>query len=197
VTSAISTRRLARGIALVISLATVQAGACELHTMTLNGLETAHPVSVPVSLATRHAIDNKRISDISRGTRDSKLAALANIEETFHAFDRVVKQQKPLAAPVFSIYLTESGHWAQFVPTELGWTTRLHMPDSDQSAVVVVVSDTAMKSLLSGELMVKDAYQLGLLVPVGDEVNRNRVLAVVQDLLVNFHESRIQKASLN
>jgi hypothetical protein len=71
------------------------------------------------------------------------------------------------------------------------------MPDSDQSAVVVVVSDTAMKSLLSGELMVKDAYQLGLLVPVGDEVNRNRVLAVVQDLLVNFHESRIQKASLN
>ena len=152
---------------------------------------------MPVSLATRQAIDDKRISDISRGTRDSKLAALASIEETFHAFDRAVQQQAPLAAPVFSIYLTESGHWAQFAPTESGWTTRLHMPDSDQSTVIVVVSDTAMKYLLSGELTVKDAHRLGVLVPVGDEPNGNHILTVMQELLVSFYGSEIQKASLN
>ena len=192
-----STRWLARGVALVILLATTPTDACELHTMTLNGLGTAHPASVPVSLATRQAIDDKRISDISRGTRDSKLAALESIEDTFHAFDRAVQQQAPLAAPVFSIYLTESDHWAQFAPTESGWATRLHMPDSDRSTVIVVVSDTAMKYLLSGELTVKDAHGLGVLVPVGEEKNGIRILTVVQELLINFYESKIQQVSLN
>lgn len=120
------TKSLARGIALAISLATAQAGACVLHTMTLNGLETAHPASIQVSLATRQAIDNKRISDIPRGTRESRLSALANIEETFHAFGLVAQNLETATAPVFSIYLTESDHWARFVPAELGWTLQMH-----------------------------------------------------------------------
>ncbi len=194
--SAIDAKGLARGIALVISLATAQAGACELHTMTLNGFETAHPASITVSLATRQAIDNKRIRDIPRGTRESRLSALANIEEKFHAFGLVTQNLETARAPVFSIYLTESDHWARFVPAELGWTLQMHRTNADNSAVIIIVSDTAMKGLLLNQLSIKDAQELGVLVPVGSEANRFRVLAVVQDFLRRFHDRRIQNASL-
>lgn len=53
-----------------------------------------------------------------------------------------------------------------------------------------------MKGLLSRELSIKDAQELGVLVPVGGEANRFRVLAVVQDFLRRFHDRRIQNTSL-
>jgi len=189
--SASSTRWLARGMALVISLATAPAGACELHTMTLNGFETAHPVSVPVSLATRQAIDNKQISDIPRGTREKKLSALADIEKTLLAFGMVVRNQKAQSPTGFSVYLTESDHWLRFLPTELGWNMQLHKADAERNSVVFIVSDTAMKGLLSNELSVRDAEELGVLVPVGGGASKLHILTLMQDLLTKFHSSHM------
>ena len=73
---------------------------------------------------------------------------------------------------------------------------RLDEAGAERSSVVIVVSDTAMKGLLSSELTVKDAQELGVLVPVGGEASSRRVLAVVQNFLFKFRSSRMQKARL-
>jgi hypothetical protein len=194
---AIDARWLARGIALAISLATSQAGACVLHTMTLDGFETAHPAAIQVSLATRKAIDDKRISDIPRETRESRLSALADIERTFHAFGLTAMHQGSSSTPVFSIYLTESDHWIAFTPAESGWAVQLHRSGQEESAVVIVVSDTAMKGLLLNQLSFRDAHKLGMLMLTGGEVDRYRVSTAIQDALARFHATRIQSAGLD
>ena len=96
---------------------------------------------------------------------------------------------------MFSIYLTESDHWTGFTPTEAGWTVQLHKTGEEESAVVTVVSDTAMMGLLLNQLSIEDAQELGMLVLIGDETNRDRVLAAVQEAMVRFHTIRIQSAS--
>jgi len=193
---AINANWLTRGIALAIFLATAQAGACVLHTMTLDGFATAHPASIQVSLATRQAIDDKRITDIPRGTRESRLSALADIEKNFHAFGLTAMHQDSSSTPVFSIYLTESDHWTGFTPTESGWTVQLHKTGEEESAVVIVISDTAMNGLLLNQLSIEDAQELGVLVLIGDETNRYRVLTAVQEALARYNTIRVQTASL-
>jgi len=71
---------------------------------------TAHPANIQVSLATRQAIDDKRIIDIPREIRESRYGALADIEKNFHAFGMTATHQDSSSTPVFSIYLTESDH---------------------------------------------------------------------------------------
>ncbi len=61
----IQPRKLAMGVALATSIASLPVGACMLPIPTIpDGLQTAHPASVSVSVATRHAVDTKSIKDI-------------------------------------------------------------------------------------------------------------------------------------
>ncbi len=174
---------LAGGIAIAISLAAVQADACKLHTMTLNGLQTGHPASVSVSLATRRAVDNDQITELPRATRQSRLDALADIEAALLSAVATLRHPGSAQAPIFSLYLTESGHWIRFIPNASGWTPQHHQAGAEGSEVVVIVSDTAMHGLLLHELTVADAQALGVLVATGDQPGKELALTAIEEWL--------------
>jgi hypothetical protein len=174
---------LAGGIAIAISLAAFHADACKLHTMTLNGLQTGHPASVSVSLATRRAVDNGQISGLPRATRQQRLDAIADVEAVFLSAVVSLRHSGFLQAPVFSLYLTESAHWIRFIPNASGWTVHLHQADAAGSEIVFIVSDTAMRGLLIDELTIADAQALGVLVATGDPPGRELALASIAEWL--------------
>ena len=177
---------LARGIAIAISLAAVQANACKLHTMTLNGLQTDHPASVSVSLATRLALDNGQLTELPQATRESKLNALADVEAAVLSAVSSLSHAGSAHAPVFSLYLTESAHWIRFIPNASGWTPRYHQMSAEDGELVIVVSDTAMWGLLIDELTVADAQALGVMVTSGDHPGKELALSAIRASLDGF-----------
>jgi len=125
------------------------------------GLQTAHPASVTVSVATRKAIDANSIRDIPRHSKQAKLEALRQIDRRFHELTEVAKHLASQESLVFSVYLTESNHWTRFSYAHNHWVVEVHQPPVSPSEVVVVLSDTALLNLLDKALKMRDAQALG------------------------------------
>lgn len=183
----IQARKLAMGVALATSVASFPVGACMLNIPTIpGGLQTAHPASVAVSVATRQAIDAHSIKDIPRLSKQAKLEALQRIEQRFHELTEVAEHlasQEPL---VFSVYLTESNHWTRFNYADNHWVVDAHQPSADPREVVMVLSDTALMNLLDKSLKLREAQALGVLVLSGDADEQQQVTQIFDRFLAAY-----------
>lgn len=178
----IQARKLLMAAALAATVAT-PVSACMLHTPSISGLQIAHPASVSVSVATRHAVDAKAIKDIPRLSQQAKFEALRKIEDHFHQMTEVAQHLAPQEPLVFSVYLTESNHWSRFSYTDNSWAVDPHQPAEDQHEVVMVLSDTALMSLLDKSLQLQDAQALGVLALSGDSETQRRVIEIFDRFL--------------
>lgn len=179
-------RKLATGVVLATAVASFSAGACSVHMADVAGLRAAHPASIGVSVATRRAIDEKRIRDIPRGNLKEKFAALEKIEARFHEFSELL-EGPALAQPlVFSLYLTESNHWSRFRYSNGQWNVKLHQTPPEEPSVVMVLSDTALMNLLDRKLSVDSALELGVLHIAGKPQEISRLARILGQLLDEF-----------
>lgn len=180
----IQVRNLAMGAALAAFFAAHPLWACKLHIPTnYDGLGAAHPASVPVSLATRQAVVSKSLVDIPRATKQQKHTALAQIEGRFRELIGAAPKIVPDTPLAFSIYLTESNHWAHFDYDGNGWTVIEDHPLDHQDDVTLVLSDTALMNLLSKSMEPQKARELGVLAVSGKADAQARVLQVFSRFL--------------
>lgn len=175
----INTILLATGIAITISVASTSALACKIQIPSMPGyMHVSHPASVPVSAATRHAIDENRIADIPRDDKQAKLEALQQIERRFADLTQVAKLPPPHKPLAFSIFLTESGRWERFQWLGRHWTGDAQNLPQTSRETVIVVSDTALMNLMDRSLTLQEAQALGLLAisgSVDDQINATRI----------------------
>lgn len=186
----IQVRELVIGVALATSVASFSASACMVHIATIpGGLQTAHPASVTVSVATRKAIDANSIRDIPRHSKQAKLEALRQIDRRFHELTEVAKRLASQDSLVFSVYLTESNHWTRFSHAHNHWVVEVHQPPVIPSEVVVVLSDTALLNLLDKALKMRDAQALGVLALSGNAGEQQLVIRVFDRFLSAYTTS--------
>jgi len=183
----IQAKKLAMGVALTASVASFSASGCMLHIPTIpGGLNTAHPASVPVSVATRRAVDAKSIKDIPRVSKQAKFEALQTIGKHFHEMTKVAEHPAPPAPLVFLVYLTESNHWSHFSYVNNRWAVDDRRPAEGQHDVVIVLSDTALMSLLDKSLQLPEAQSLGVLVLSGDADAKRQVIQIFDRFLAAY-----------
>ena len=63
----------------------------------------------------------------------------------------------------FSLFLTESNHWVNFVEKNGKLRIKIHQSSLEQFPTVIVMSDTALKNILDQRLKVIKALKLGVL----------------------------------
>lgn len=138
--------------------------ACYLHGGQMLGLQTAHPLSIPVSVATRRAIESGELPEIPQSSAARREAALQRFTLVFGLFGQISQGHKAPPAPAFSVFLTESGLWTRFSFDDIqGWKVQQHRSGPTREDLILVAADTLMAALLRGEFSVERAANSGLL----------------------------------
>ena len=167
--------------------------ACYVHQGQIQGLQTRHELSVPVSVATWQAIHTGQLTDIPRATEEQRLAALQQVSTIVGLFGKYSESCSNAAVPGFAVLLTESGLWTGFsAQNKETWKVRQHLSGPAENDVVLVISDPAMATLLQGKMTVEQSIQNGLL-EISDVPEAEQSLMCFSHLISKFSQTNLAR----
>lgn len=149
-----------------------------------------HPMSLSVAVATRKAVDAGLLSDHTvRGggfqLRESAIAALRSVQERV---EQALPKSEFLALPEFFMLEIESRTWGFFRATVNGFDPncrpdppRVTAKDATDRDPAIVVSERALRQVVSGKLPFSKAEEQGLII-IDADTSRRATLRKIWDL---------------
>ena len=175
--------RVAAAIALALSLsAATQGDACWLEPTLKGGLSVSHPGALDVAVAVAKArragwLPQPNPEPVSNEARFHPL--LMDLRRLQSRLDRASLAPADDRAAPFSLVLVGPGLWSHYYPASQGILAVYHAGGPLVGQVVVLTHHVVLRALLSGELTMTRAAELGLIAFVGSKtLTVEKVLAL-------------------
>ncbi len=146
-----------------------------------------HPMTLPVAVATRAAIDEGRLIAAPHdpagtlGDLRARTRAIAALKRVQDRLERTLAPDRLAALPDFFVLMIETGTWGFFRATPSGFdpNVRPEAPrlagDAAERDAVVVMSETAARALAEGLLRFDRAVVEGLIAVDADDARGARL----------------------
>ena len=157
-------------------------------------LGVAHPLTLPVAVATRAAIEKGLLTAPpidppgALGSLRARTRAIEALRSVQARLERTLAQDRIAALPDFFVLIVETGTWGHFRPTPAGFdqscrpgAPRLAADDARDRDAVVVMSEFAARHIAEGALGFEAAQAEGLIAIDADDARLARLLAAFRD----------------
>jgi len=140
-----------------------------------------HPMSLPIAVATRRAIDAGVLA-AQAGKLSLRLEAINSLKAVQLRVEQSLTLEDFLTLPDFFMLAVESRTWGFFRPTPDGFDPNcrpnpplLSAEDPSERDSVVVTSETALRQLLAGKISFAAAEEQALIVIDADASRRKKL----------------------
>jgi len=144
-----------------------------------------HPMTLPVAVATRAAIEEGRLDPAPRdpegtlGAQRARTRAVEALRAVQERLERTIAPERLAALPEFFVLMIETATWGFFRATPSGFdpncrpdAPRLKDDDAAERDAVVVMSEAAARSLAEGRTPFDRAVVDGLIAVDADDARR-------------------------
>ena len=166
----------------LLCLGVAPAIGCGFHPAMEVQLDSMYPGSLSVAVALRSAADNGLIDAAALEAPGKGTALYSDSVDRLHAFRKALAAS-PAAAELptsFSLGYVESDLWTRYTQSNGKIRVDVHTDGPIEGEAVVITGEPVLTEMLAGRLSADRALTDGLILIVGDEVEKTAIRQVLK-----------------